>query len=190
MSQIDEDIKLACEAMKKGGVILYPTDTVWGIGCDATRSDAVRKVFQIKRRSDSKALIVMLGDESVLDRYVEDVPDIAYDLIALSDRPLTIVYDRGRSLAPELMGADGSVGIRVTNENFSRRLCRAYRRPIVSTSANISGEPTPVIFKQISDDIKSQIDYIVKSRRDDTEAKVPSSVIKLGADGIVKIIRK
>ena len=158
---IDEDIRLACEAMKRGGVVLYPTDTVWGIGCDATRSDAVRRVFEIKRRADNKALIVMLGDARMLDMYVDDVPEIAYELIDVAVKPLTIVYDRGRNLAPELLGEDGSVGIRVTGEYFSRRLCRAYRRPIVSTSANISGEPTPAIFSKISVEIKKQMDYIV-----------------------------
>lgn len=186
---IDEDIRLACEAMKRGGVILYPTDTVWGIGCDATRSDAVRRVFEIKRRADNKALIVMLGDARMLDRYVDDVPEIAYELIDVAVKPLTIVYDRGRNLAPELLGEDGSVGIRVTGEDFSRRLCRAYRRPIISTSANISGEPTPAIFSKISVEIKKQMDYIVQSRRFETEPHTPSSVIKLGCDGTVKIIR-
>lgn len=190
MSQIDDDIKLACETLKKGGVILYPTDTVWGIGCDATRSDAVRRVYEIKRRADNKALIVMLGDVNVLDRYVDEVPEVAYDLIELSDKPITIVYDQGINLAPELLGEDGSVGIRVTTEEFSQRLCRSYRRPIVSTSANVSGEPTAATFSQISDEIKSQVDYIVNSKQRDNAEHQPSSVIKLGADGSVKIIRK
>ena len=118
MKTIDEDIKLACEILRKGGVILYPTDTVWGIGCDATQSNAVKKVFEVKRRADNKALIVMLGDEQQLERYVDDVPEIAYDLIDAAVKPLTIVYDRGCNLAPELLGEDGSVGIRITKENF------------------------------------------------------------------------
>lgn len=190
MSQIDEDIKLACEAMRKGGVILYPTDTVWGIGCDATCSNAVKRVFEIKRRADHKALIVMLSDVSRLDRYVDEVPDVAFELIEAAVSPLTIVFDRGINLAPELLGEDGSVGIRVTNEDFSRRLCRAYRRPIVSTSANISGEPTPMTFREISQEIISQMDYVVVSRREDNKPHKPSSVIKLGSDSSVKIIRK
>ncbi len=189
MKTIDEDIKLACETLRKGGVILYPTDTVWGIGCDATCSAAVKKVFEIKHRADNKALIVMLGSERSLDRYVSDVPEIAYDLIGAAVKPLTIVYDCGCNLAPELLGEDGSVGIRITRENFSSRLCRAYRKPIVSTSANISGEPTPAIFNEISEDIKNSVDYIVENRRDDNDKQLPSSVIKLSVGGIIKIIR-
>lgn len=190
MSQIDEDIRLACETMRKGGIILYPTDTVWGIGCDATCSEAVRRVYEIKQRADSKALIVLLSDVDMLNRYVEQVPDVAYDLIDLSVKPLTIIYDRALNLAPELLAEDGSVGIRVTNEEFSKRLCRAYRRPIVSTSANVSGQLTASNYLQISEEIKSQMDYIVVSRREDYTTHSPSSVIKLGADGTVKIIRK
>lgn len=186
---MEEDIREACEVMRRGGVILYPTDTVWGIGCDATRSDAVRRVFEIKRRSDSKALIVMIGDPDVLWKYVDEEPEIARQLIEVADRPLTIVYDHGRNLAPELLADDGSVGIRVTGEEFSRRLCNAFRRPLVSTSANISGDPTPLTFSEISEEIKNSVDYIVKSRRDDTTLHSPSSVIKLGNDGTVKILR-
>ena len=189
MKTEDEDIKLACETLRKGGVILYPTDTVWGIGCDATQSNAVKRVFEIKHRADNKALIVMLDSDSKLDRYVTEVPEIAYDLIEVAIKPLTIVYDCGCNLAPELLGEDGSVGIRITRESFSNRLCRAYRNPIVSTSANISGEPTPAIFKEISEDIKNTVDYIVETRRNDNNLNSPSSVIKLEAGGIVKIIR-
>lgn len=189
MKTIDEDIKLACETLRKGGIILYPTDTVWGIGCDATQSDAVKRVFEIKRRADNKALIVMLGDERLLEWYVNDVPEIAYDLIDATIKPLTIVYDDGCNLAPELLGEDGSVGIRISKEHFSSCLCRVYRKPIVSTSANISGEPTPSIFDEISEDIKKSVDYIVEARRDDNEPHLPSSVIKLGVGGTIKIIR-
>lgn len=189
MKTIDEDIKLACETLRKGGVILYPTDTVWGIGCDATQSSAVKRVFEIKRRADNKALIVMLGNEHQLEQYVNDVPEIAYDLIDAAVKPLTIVYDRGCNLAPELLGEDGSVGIRITKEKFSNRLCQVFRKPIVSTSANISGEPTPIFFKEISEDIKNSVDYIVETRRNDNNPNSPSSVIKLEVGGIIKIIR-
>ncbi len=189
MNQFDEDIKRACEVMRKGGVILYPTDTVWGIGCDATCSDAVRRIFEIKRRSDSKALLVLLGNQSQLEQYVDDVPEIAEQLIELSVKPLTIVYDGARNLAHELVGEDGSVGIRVTHEKFSQKLCLAYKKPIVSTSANISGEATPVKFADISDNVKRQVDYIVVTRQEDNEPHEPSSVIKLGRDGVVKILR-
>lgn len=187
---IEDDIRQACAALSQGGVILYPTDTVWGIGCDATRSDAVRRVFDIKRRADSKALITLVDSTSRLERYVDNVPDVALDIIELSNRPVTIVYDRGRNLAPELLADDGSVGIRVTTEDFSRRLCRAYRKPIVSTSANISGRPAPATFGAIAPEIKDAVDYIAVTRRDDTTPHSPSAVIRLSDDGTVKIIRK
>lgn len=187
---IEDDIRQACTALSQGGVIIYPTDTVWGIGCDATRSDAVRRVFDIKRRADSKALITLVDSTSRLERYVDNVPDVALDIIELSDRPVTIVYDRGRNLAPELLADDGSVGIRVTTEDFSRRLCRAYRKPIVSTSANISGRPAPATFDAIAPEIKDAADYIAVTRRDDTTTHRPSAVIRLSDDGTVKIIRK
>lgn len=184
-----EDIKRACDILKKGGVILYPTDTVWGLGCDATNSEVVKRVFKIKQRIDSKAMIVLLGNDNEIQRYVKDVPEIAYDLVALSVKPLTIVYDKGIYLAPELLAEDGSVGIRVTKEQFSMSLCKAFRRPIVSTSANISGKPTPAFFDEISDEIKTQVDYIVETRRDERIMHKPSSVIKLDSDGTVKILR-
>lgn len=186
----EEDLKNAVDVMKRGGVILYPTDTVWGIGCDATRSDAVNRVFEIKKRADSKAMIVLLGSADLLPRYVDEVPDVAYELIEVAVRPLTIVYDGARGLAPEVIAGDGSVGIRVTSENVSRRLCDALRRPVVSTSANISGTPTPKVFREISKEIIDSVDYVMSARRDETEGALPSSVIKLGVDGCVKIIRK
>lgn len=186
---MDEDIRLACETLRRGGIILYPTDTVWGIGCDATNRDAVKRVFEIKHRSDHKAMIVLLGSENQLERYVDTVPEIAYDLVALSDKPLTVVYDKGCNLAPELLGEDGSVGIRVTREEFSRRLCDAFRRPIISTSANLSGTPAPAIYDEISDEIKSQMDYIAVTRREDRTPHAPSGVIRLGSDGTVKVLR-
>ena len=186
---IDEDIKNACEVLRKGGLILYPTDTVWGIGCDATNSKAVQRVYQLKQRCDSKALIVMLGNENQLQQYVKDVPDIAYDLIEVATKPLTIVYDDAINLCPELCAADGSVGIRITSEHFSQLLCRKYRRPIVSTSANISGEPTPKTFDKISERIKNGVDYIVSNLRNNTTNQQPSSVIKLSHNGIIKILR-
>lgn len=186
---MDEDIKLACDVLQRGGVILYPTDTVWGIGCDATNSEAVKRVFAIKQRADHKAMIVLLGDERNLDRYVDDVPEIAYDLVSLSEKPLTIVYDKGINLAPELLGSDGSVGVRVTREEFSCRLCKTFKRPIVSTSANLSGTQAPAIFDEIPDNIKSQMDYVAMTRRDDRQAHEPSSVIRLGCDGSVKVLR-
>ena len=188
ISGIDADIKNACEVMRNGGIILYPTDTIWGIGCDATNPKAVAKIYQLKQRCDSKALIVLLNDVNQLHRYVDDVPEIAYDLIDAAVKPLTVVFDQGRNLCKELCAEDGSVGIRITRENFSQKLCRAFRKPIVSTSANISGSPTPLTFSQISDEIKQGVDYIVKSNRNNTTSQ-PSSVIKLSNDGCIKILR-
>lgn len=190
MTNFKEDIDRAVAVMKRGGIILYPTDTVWGIGCDATRSDAVKRVYEIKRRVDHKALIVMLGNADLLDRYVDEVPDAAAQLLDVAVDPLTIIYDRGRNLAPELLGPDGSVGIRITAERVSRTLCNTLRRPLVSTSANISGQPTPRRFADISPEIIAGVDYVIESRRDDSAEARPSSIIKVSSDNSIKIIRK
>ena len=176
--------------MERGGVILYPTDTVWGIGCDATNEEAVRRVYDIKHRADSKAMLVLVDSEAKVEFYVREVPPVAWDLIELSTRPLTIIYDGARNLAPNLLAEDGSVGIRVTNEPFSKQLCMRFKRAIVSTSANISGQPSPHNFAEVSDEIKAAVDYIVEARRDETKEAVPSSIIKLESDGSIKIIRE
>ena len=186
---INEDIKNACRVMREGGVVLYPTDTIWGIGCDATNEDAVRRVYEIKQRADSKAMLVLVDTPVKVDFYVQDVPDVAWDLIEVSDKPLTIIYSGARNLAPNLLAEDGSVGIRVTGEEFSRRLCQQFRKAIVSTSANISGQPSPRNFSEISEDIKSAVDYIVGYRQDEKDNAKPSSIIKLGTGGIIQIIR-
>ena len=144
--------------MNEGGIILYPTDTIWGIGCDATNEDAVRRVYEIKQRSDSQAMLVLVDSAVKVDFYVRDVPEIAWDLIELADKPLTIIYSGARHLASNLVAEDGSVGIRVTDEEFSKRLCQQFRKAIVSTSANISGQPSPANFSEISEDIKSAVD--------------------------------
>ncbi len=187
-----EDIRQACRILRQGGVILYPTDTVWGLGCDATCSDAVQRIFRIKQRADGKALITLLDSADRLFRYVDDVPDIALELIEVTDRPLTIIYERGLTppLAPELLAPDGSIGIRITDEAFSRQLCRAFGRPIVSTSANISGQPTPAIFREIAPEIINAVDYTVGFRRDDIAPHSASSIIKLDNNGTIKIIRQ
>ena len=168
-----EEIKKACDVMYKGGVILYPTDTVWGIGCDATNEEAVRRVYEIKRRADSKAMLVLVDSPVKVDFYVQDVPSVAWDLIDLTTKPLTIIYDGARNLAPNLLAEDGSV-----------------RKAIVSTSANISGEPSPAVFSEISEEIKNAVDYVVDYRREETGHPKPSSIIKLGKGGEVKIIRE
>ena len=186
----NEEIKKAIEVMRNGGVILYPTDTIWGIGCDATNEEAVKKVYEIKKRADSKALICLVDSEAKIDFYVKDVPSVAWDLIELSTKPLTVIYDGARNLAPNLLAEDGSVGIRVTNEEFSKQLCFRFRKAVVSTSANISGEPSPKSFADISDEIKSAVDYIVGVRQNEKGGVKPSSIIKLGAGGVVQVIRE
>ena len=183
------DLKKACEVMAAGGLILYPTDTIWGIGCDATNEEAVRRVYELKRRSDHKAMLVLLDSEAKLNGYVSNVPDIAWDLIEVADKPLTIIYSDAKNLAPSLVGEDGSVGIRITREAFSRQLCERFRKPVVSTSANISGEPSPASFAEISEEVKKGVDYIVEYRQDDQTKAKPSSIIKLGDGGLVQVIR-
>ena len=184
-----EDIKKACEVMAAGGIILYPTDTIWGIGCDATNEKAVQRVYELKRRTDNKAMLVLMDSEAKLDRYVSDVPDIAWDLISVSDKPLTIIYSSAKNLATNLLGADGSVGIRITNEEFSKKLCERFRKPLVSTSANVSGEPSPANFSEVSEVIKEGVDYIVSYRQDDMSKAALSGIIMLGAGGLVQVIR-
>lgn len=176
--------------MNEGGVILYPTDTVWGLGCDATNPDAVRRVYEIKQRADSKAMLVLVDSSVKVDFYVADVPDVAWDLIDLADKPLTIIYSGARNLADNLIAEDGSVGIRVTSEAFSHRLCQQFRKAIVSTSANISGQPGAANFSEISEEIKARVDYIVGYRQDDMNRPKPSGIIKLDKGGVIKIIRE
>lgn len=176
--------------MREGGVILYPTDTIWGIGCDATNEDAVRRVYEIKQRQDSKAMLVLVDSSVKVDFYVRDVPEVAWDLIDLTDKPLTIIYSGARNLAANLLAEDGSVGIRVTNEEFSRRLCQQFRKAIVSTSANISGQLSPQNFSEISEEVKSAVDYIVGYRQEEMSNPKPSSIIKLDKGGVIKIIRE
>ena len=187
---MNEEIKKACQVMREGGVILYPTDTIWGIGCDATNEDAVRRVYEIKQRADSKAMLVLVDSAVKVDFYVQDVPEVAWDLIELTDKPLTIIYSGARNLAPKLLAEDGSVGIRVTSEEFSKRLCQQFRKAIVSTSANVSGQPSPQNFSEISEEIKAAVDYIVDYRREETGKAKPSSIIKLDKGGVIKIIRQ
>ena len=175
--------------MAAGGLILYPTDTIWGIGCDATNEEAVRKVYALKRRSDHKAMLLLMDSSAKLNYYVQEVPDVAWDLIELADSPVTVIYSGARNVAPNLLAEDGSVGIRITQEEFSHKLCERFRKPLVSTSANVSGAPSPANFSEISETIKSGVDYIVRYRQDDLSKAAPSHIIKLGAGGLVKIIR-
>lgn len=184
-----DDIRQAIEVMNKGGVILYPTDTIWGIGCDATNEAAVHRVFEIKKRADAKALITLVDSEAKLEFYVNDIPEVAWDLIEVAERPLTIIFDHARNLAPNLLAEDGSAGIRITKEEFSKNLCMRMKRAIVSTSANISGEPSPKCFADISPEILQAVDYVCTSRRNETHNPPASNIIKLGSGGEVKVIR-
>lgn len=184
-----EDIKKACEVMQAGGIILYPTDTIWGIGCDATNEEAVQKVYELKKRADNKAMLVLIDSTAKLNAYVSDIPDVAWDLINVADKPLTIIYSDAKNLAKSLLAADGSVGIRITNEAFSKKLCEYFRKPLVSTSANVSGELSPANFSEVSDTIKNGVDYIVGYRQDDRAKVQPSGIIKLGAGGLIQVIR-
>ena len=188
--QIAEDIKTAVQTLRRGGLILYPTDTIWGIGCDASNEEAVRRIFQLKQREDSKAMICLVDNANRMQRYLRQVPDVAWDLVEFAERPLTLILDGAVNLAPSLIAEDGSVGIRVTRENISHELCYRYERAIVSTSANISGAPSPSCFAEISEEIKKGVDYIMLSRQNDLSKSKPSQIIKLGLDGQIQIIRK
>ncbi len=187
---VRDDMRRAADIMRRGGVILYPTDTIWGLGCDARNSEAVRRIFDIKHRADSKALITLVDSLAMLDATVEEVPEVAEQLIEAAVDPVTIIYDRGRNVAPELLAPDGSIGVRLTREAFSAELCRLMRGPVVSTSANISGEPAPLDFASIKPVIVDACDHVCASRRDDPPAPKASSVIKISAGGLFKIIRR
>ena len=186
-----EDLQQALKVLRAGGVILYPTDTVWGIGCDATNTDAVARVYEIKRRVDSKAMLVLLDGAGKLQGYMDKVPETAWMLLEASEgqRPMTIIYPRARNLAPNLLAEDGSVGIRITQEPFSKALCEQLRRPIVSTSANFSGEPAAKIFAEINPELLEAVDYVCAFRRDDTALRQPSSIIKIDEKERIAIIR-
>ena len=186
----EDDIKKAVEVMKKGGVILYPSDTVWGIGCDATNADAVAKVYAIKHRDDSKALICLVDSDARIQRYVRNVPEVAWDLLELAEKPTTVILDNAVNLAPNLIAEDGSIGLRITNEPFSKELCFRFQKPIVSTSANISGEPTAQNYCDINPELLEAVDYVCWTRRQEHKPHTPSSIIKLTEDGQVTIIRK
>ena len=188
-AQQDAEIVQCLKTLSAGGLILYPTDTVWGIGCDATNAEAVKRVYQLKRRDDNKALIVLIDSVDHLDHYVIDVPMIARELIDVAVKPLTIIYEGAYNLAPNLMGEGESVGIRIPNDEFCHRLCERYGKPIVSTSANMSGQPTATTFAAIDESIVQGVDYVVNYRRDEATPRQPSNIIMLHRDGTFKIIR-
>lgn len=184
-----EIINKTIEILNQGGVILYPTDTVWGLGCDATNSEAVRRIYEIKRRADSKAMLCLTDAIGRVDYYFDRVPDIAWDLWEVADKPLTLILPRARNVAPELVAEDGTMGMRITHEKVSNAICARLKRPLVSTSANISGQPTARSFAEISEEIRQAVDYIVPLRQDETENPSPSGIIKVGDGGLIQVIR-
>jgi L-threonylcarbamoyladenylate synthase len=186
----EEDIKESLKNLKHGGIILYPTDTIWGLGCDATSEAAVNKIFQIKSRDEKKSLIILVDGLSMIDRYVEDCPEIVFELAEVSDAPLTIIYPKGRYLAKGVCANDQSIAIRICHDEFCNELIGRFRKPIVSTSANFSGSPSPRNFNEIEKDLIDKADFVVTWRQNERSINVASPVIKVNRDGTIKIIRK
>jgi len=187
--ELKEEIRKAYEVLKNGGVILYPTDTIWGIGCDATNEEAVKRIYLIKKRENSKSMLLLVDDAGWIASYA-NVPDIALDLIDTNDKPMTIIYPNAKGIAKNLIAEDGTIGIRVTSEEFTKKLAFRLRKPIVSTSANISGETAPQNFCDISEYIRNSVDYIVDYRQDECSNHKASSILKIEMNGNIKIIRK
>lgn len=185
-----KDIEKTLEVLRSGGVILYPTDTIWGLGCDATNEDAVNKIYKIKQRNDQKSLLILLDTPGKILSYVNEIPDVAWDLIELTDKPLTIIYSEAKNLAKNLIADDGSIGIRIVNDPFCQKLIQRFKKPIVSTSANISGDKSPSNFSEISEDILNAVGYVVQWKQDDYTNTQASSIIKLKNSGEIQIIRK
>ncbi len=185
-----QEIDACLRVLKEGGVILYPTDTIWGLGCDATNEEAVKKIYAIKKRSDSKALIVLVSDDRMLNKYVPDAPLVSWEIIEQSETPVTIVYEGVRGLAKNVGAEDGSCGIRLTKDEFCHRLIYTFNKPIVSSSANVSGEDAPRNFSEISESILQQVDHVVGLRQEETRMVSPSSIIAIKNNGEVRIIRK
>jgi L-threonylcarbamoyladenylate synthase len=185
-----DDLKNSLTILKQGGIILYPTDTIWGLGCDATSASAVEKIFKIKSRNESKSLLVLVDGEQMIERYVREVPEIVYELTAVTETPLTIIYQNGKNLARGVCSEDGSVGIRICHDEFCHELIRQFRKPIVSTSANFSGKPSPQNFMDIEQSLIDSVDFVVKYRQDDRQKYSASPVISVELNGVIKIIRK
>jgi L-threonylcarbamoyladenylate synthase len=186
----EEDIKESLNTLRKGGIILYPTDTIWGLGCDATSEVAVSRIFNIKSRSEAKSLIILADSLSMVERYVTELPEIIYELAEVSESPLTIIYPKGKNLASGVCSEDGSIAIRICHEEFCKELINRFRKPLVSTSANFSGSPSPANFDEIENGIIEKVDYSVKYRQDDRSKSHASPVIKINLDGTINIIRQ
>lgn len=184
------DIQKAFDVLRSGGIILYPTDTIWGIGCDATNPAAVERIYKLKQRSDSKSMIVLVDVPGRIPSYVNDVPEIAWDLIELADKPLTVIFQKAKNLAPNLVAQDGTVGVRVVKHDFCQRLIQRFGKPIVSTSANVSGHPSPKKYSEIAEEIKDGVDYIVPEVYNAPLSDKPSSIIAVGEGGVIKVIRE
>lgn len=189
MANYDSDISKAVEVLRKGGVILYPTDTVWGIGCDATNAEAVARIYEIKQRADSKAMICLVDSEARLQRYVRNIPSVAWDVMEYATKPTTIILDDAVNLAPNLIAEDGSVAMRITREPFSNQLCYRFQKALVSTSANISGQPPASNYRDIDPVLLEAVDYVCTSRRQEKKPHEPSKIIRLRNNGEVTIIR-
>lgn len=184
-----DDIKNCVEVLRNGGTILYPTDTVWGIGCDATNEEAVAKIYAIKKRNEEKSMIILLAEEAEIVKYTDDPDPVIFDFVKGVHKPTTVIYDGARNLAANLVNKDGSIGIRVVNDPFCKQLIHTFGGPVVSTSSNISGYPAPAFYEDIDVEIKNGVDYIVQHRRDDLTPALPSTVVKLGKDGNVQVLR-
>ena len=186
---MNEDIKNALAVLRNGGTLCYPTDTIWGVGCDATNADAIKKIYALKQRTASMPLLILVDSAAMLERYVENPPEVAFDIIELSEKPVTIIFEKGINLPANLLSADGSIGIRVSREAFTQQLIQQFRRPIVSTSANFHGKQSPQFYDQISETIIENVDYVVSYRQDDRSPQEASSIIKLTNAGVCTIIR-
>lgn len=187
---LKDEVNKALKIVQDGGIILYPTDTIWGIGCDATNTDAVKKIFALKQREESKSMIILLDIDNKLQSYISEVPDIAYDLMEFAEHPLTLVMPGAKNISPALIAEDGSVGVRVTSHPFCQQLIQRLRKPLVSTSANISGQPSPEYFGKIDQDIIDGVDYVVDMDQYSTEVKRPSTIMRLDPSGSFQFIRR
>ena len=187
---MEQEVKNTFEALKSGKTILYPTDTIWGLGCDATNEEAVNNIYTIKKREDSKSLIILIADIGQLRDYVAQIPDIAWDIVDFAEKPLTVIYPKGKNVAKNILNEDGSIAVRFTKDDFCRKLIQKLRSPIVSTSANVSGMPSPKSFSEISEEIKTNAGYIVNHRQNEKNNVPPSTIIKLEMNGEIKFIRK
>lgn len=190
MDKFDNEIDNCLNVLQNGGIILYPTDTIWGLGCDATNSVAVNRIYKIKRRMESKSLIVLVDRFSMVSEYVKNVPVITEDLLNSISHPVTVIYSEARRLAENVIASDGTIGIRIIKDEFCNKLINKFGKPIVSTSANISGDPSPIMFKDIVDEIKNEVDYIVQIKHDTFTRSKPSTIIRLNDDGMFTILRE